>query len=110
VQNVDSAELSHCGLHDVPRGVLVCEVAAERDCPRPRLPNLVSDPGGLRFVDVDDCDVGAFAGQFVRRGRTNSARTSGDDGDLSGESGHRVLPISGQEVLGRILFGDAQES
>jgi len=76
----------------MPRRVLLREVAAECDRPRPRLPNLVSDRGGLRRVDVDDGNCGAFAGQFVRGCRTNSARASGDYRDLSGKSGHRALP------------------
>jgi hypothetical protein len=76
----------------MPRRVLLREVAAECDCPPSRSPNLVSDPGGFRLVDIDDRNGGAFAGQFVRGCRTNSASTSGDYRDLSGKSGHRDLP------------------
>jgi hypothetical protein len=39
----------------------------------------------------------------VRRCRTDPAGTSGDYRDLSGKSGHRVLPRP-------VLFGDAKES
>ena len=74
------------------RRVLLREVAAECDRPRPRSPNLVNDPGGLRFVDIDDRDGGTFTRQFVCRCRTNSAGTSGNYRDLSGKSGHRALP------------------
>jgi hypothetical protein len=97
VQHVDAAELRHRGPHDVPRRLLLREVAAERDCPRSRSPNLVGDLGGLRLVDVDDRDGGALAGQFVRRRRTDPARTPGDYRDLSGKSGHRVLLLGGAQ-------------
>jgi hypothetical protein len=79
-------------LHDLPRRLLLREVAAERDRPRARSPNLVNDLGGFRLVNIDDRDGGAFTRQFVRRCRTNSAGTSGNYRDLSGKSGHRALP------------------
>jgi hypothetical protein len=92
VQNIDMAELRHGGLHRGSCRIFLREIAAQRDCLRPGYPNLVSDPGRLRLVDIDDCNGGAFAGQFVRRRRTNPARTSRNYRDLSGKSGHRVLP------------------
>ena len=80
----------------------MCEAA---DCDRrgPRSPNLVDDLGGLCLVDIDDRDGGAFTRQFVRRRRTDPAGASGDYRNLSGKSGHRVLPRP-------VLFGDAKES
>jgi hypothetical protein len=88
----------------MPGRLLFCEVAAECDRPRPRSPNLLDNLGGLRLVDIDDRDGGAFTRQFVRRCRTDPAGTSGDYRDLSGKSGHRVLPNIGAGNIGSDSF------
>jgi hypothetical protein len=80
--------------------MLLREIATERNCVRTVAADFFGDSDGLLLVDIDDCDSGAFASQFTRRRRTNPARTSGNYGDLSGKSGHRVLPL---------LFSDAQK-
>jgi hypothetical protein len=106
VQNIDMAELRHRGLNHRPCRIFLREVTTERDCLRPGSPNLVSDPDGLRLVDIDDCNSGAFTGQFVRRRRTNPARTSCNYRDFSGKSGHRVPP---KYRVGEYLFSDARK-
>src|SRR6185437_3529431 len=71
VQHIDAAEFGHRGLHNTPGGLLVGEVAAECDRPRPGVPNRVGDLGRLVNVDIDDRDRGALTRQFVRRRRTD---------------------------------------
>jgi hypothetical protein len=63
----------------------------------PGAPNRVSDFAGLCLVDINDGNGRAFAGQFVCRRRTNPAGTSGNYRDLSGKSGHRVLPLASSQ-------------
>jgi hypothetical protein len=92
VQNIDPPELRHGGIHRRLSRFLLCEITAERDRLRPASPNPVSDAGSLRLVYIDDCDSGALTGQFVCRSRTNPAPASSDYRDLSGQSGHRILP------------------
>jgi hypothetical protein len=76
VQNIDAAELRHCGFHNGPCDILVREIVPVRDCPRAGFANLVSDFDGLSQVDIDDRYRGTFAGQFACRRRTNSSRAT----------------------------------
>ncbi|HTY32936.1 hypothetical protein, partial [Mycobacterium sp.] len=39
-------------------------------------PNLLGDSDGLRLVDIDERNRGAFLGRLVRRCRADSARAS----------------------------------
>src|SRR5262249_41406822 len=87
---VETAERLHSALHDLPREVVVAQIASERDGLAAVLLDLLGDGFGVGGVDVDDRDARALAREPSRAGPSHPRRRRGDDPDLAGQS-HRFL-------------------